>query len=271
MDQSKKPTSRVALAGAAGRMGRRIAALASADADISIVAALESADSLFLGQDAGELAGVGRSGLAVSMSPSSTFDALIDFSTAEGTLHWLRVCEQTHAPIIIGTTGHDEAAVQAIREASKKTAVLKAANMSLGVNVLLRVVRDLAARLGADYDIEIVEAHHRHKADAPSGTALAIGDAIAKGRAEQKIESTVAFGRKGMGTRTQGEIGMHSLRLGGSAGEHTIFFASPGETISVSHTALSRDTFAAGAIRAAKWIVGKPAGLYDMQDVLFTD
>lgn len=261
--------SRIAVAGAAGRMGRRIIALASADPAFSCVAALESSDSLFLGQDAGQLAGIAHLGLAVTMSPSAPFDVLIDFSTPAGTLHWLRICEQTQTPIVIGVTGHDEPALQAIREASKKTAVLKAANMSLGVNILLRVVRDLAALLPADYDIEIVEAHHRHKADAPSGTAIALHDAIAHGRAEQKIDSPIKHGRHGLGPRKPGEIGMHSLRLGSTAGEHTIHFASPGETISLTHTAMSRDTFAAGALRAARWMVGRPAGHYEMQDVLF--
>jgi 4-hydroxy-tetrahydrodipicolinate reductase len=267
--ENKKSKVSIAVAGAAGRMGRRIIALASADPELACVAALESSDSLFLGRDIGELAGMGHTGLAVTMSPSSPFDVLIDFSTPTGTLHWLRMCEQTGTPIVIGVTGHDAGAQKAIVGASKKTAVLKAANMSLGVNILLRMVRDLAARLGPDFDIEIVEAHHRHKADAPSGTAIALKDAIVDGRAEQKIDSPVALGRRGLGARVAGEIGMHSLRLGATAGEHTVHFASAGETITVGHTAVSRDTFAAGALRAARWLRGKPAGFYDMQNVLF--
>ena len=263
--------TRIAIAGAAGRMGRRIIALASSDASFKMIAALEASGSSALGRDAGELAGIGPSYLAVTDCPPGEFDVLIDFSSPSGTQHWLQVCRTSGKAIVIGTTGHDEAALQKIREASADIAVLKAANMSVGVNLLLRLVRNAATALDDSYDVEITEAHHRFKVDAPSGTAIALKDAVVLGRADAgRVSGKVVHGRQGQtGERKAGEIGIHALRIGDTVGEHTVHFGTIGESIAISHSAHSRDTFAAGALRAAAWIVGKPAGLYDMEHVLF--
>lgn len=257
----------IALSGAGGRMGRRIVALAGDDAQVKIVAAVESVDNPLLGRDAGELAGIAASGVAVGSTVATEFDVFIEFSTAHATRQWLDLCVSKGRPILIGTTGHSNSDLAAIREAAKRIPVLKSANMSVGVNVLLRIAEELGRTLDASYDVEIAEAHHRFKTDAPSGTALALRDAVARGRGGNP--ATIK-GRDGQtGQRPAGEIGMHSLRIGDTVGEHTVSFGTLGETISISHSAHSRDTFALGALRAAKWLVGKPAGVYQMSDVLF--
>lgn len=257
----------IALSGAGGRMGRRIVALAGDDAQVKIVAAAESADNPLLGRDAGELAGIGANGVAVGSTVAAEFDVFIEFSTAHATRQWLDLCVSKGRPILIGTTGHSNSDLAAIREAAKRIPVLKSANMSVGVNVLLRIAEELGRTLDTSYDVEIAEAHHRFKTDAPSGTALALRDAVARGRGGNP--ATIK-GRDGQtGQRPAGEIGMHSLRIGDTVGEHAVSFGTLGETISISHSAHSRDTFALGALRAAKWLVGKPAGVYQMSDVLF--
>jgi len=255
-----------AVAGAAGRMGRRIIALAAADSTLRCTAALEGESSPELGKDAGELAGIGPCGIRVSSRIECEFDVLIDFSTAAATRQWLETCERVGKPMVIGTTGHGESERACIAEAAKRIAVLRAPNMSVGVNVMLSLVEQLARSLDAAYDVEIVEAHHRFKTDAPSGTALALRDAVARGRG---ADVEVVHGRQGQtGQRPAGQIGMHSVRIGDTVGEHSVSFGALGETITISHSAHSRDTFALGALRAAKWIVGKPAGLCSMKDIL---
>lgn len=247
-------------------MGRRIIALASTDAGLSCVAAIEPESSEHLGRDAGELAGIGCNGIKVCSRLESDFDVLIDFSTAHASIGWLKSCRERRRPMVVGTTGHDESALTAIREAAREMAVLKAPNMSVGVNVVLRLVEVAARMLDATYDVEISETHHRFKTDAPSGTAIALRDAVLKGRG---AAAETTYGRQGqIGERPAGQIGMHSLRVGDTVGEHAVAFGNLGETISIGHSAHSRDTFAAGALRAAKWIVGRPAGLYGMADVL---
>lgn len=263
----------LAVSGAAGKMGRRIIALAAQDDQVRCVAALEREGAQEIGKDAGEIAGIDRLSIAVSDSAQSDFDVLIDFSTPAGTSRQLSECVRLSRPIVIGTTGLDDGAMTGIREAGKSIAVLKAPNMSVGVNVLLRTVRRLAEVLDTSYDVEIFEAHHRFKVDAPSGTALALRDAVIEGRRSAGHgDSPVVYGRHGeTGPRPQGEIAVHTLRIGDTIGEHTVSFGGLGESVNVSHVARSRDVFAAGAIRAAKWIIGKPPGAYDMQDVLFGD
>ncbi len=256
---------KIAVAGAAGRMGRRIIAQAAADSAVQCTVALEGGSSSELGKDAGELAGIGAMGIQVAAAISREFDVLIDFSTADATRIWIEACERAGRPIVIGTTGHDEAQKARIAAAAKKIAVLHASNMSLGVNVMLQVVENLARALDSGYDVEIVETHHRFKMDAPSGTALALADAVMRGRGGGEV----VHGRIGKTSRRSvGEIGVNSLRMGDTVGEHSVSFGTLGETITISHSAHSRDTFALGAIRAAKWIAGKPAGLYSMRDVL---
>ncbi|MFQ5422939.1 MAG: 4-hydroxy-tetrahydrodipicolinate reductase [Phycisphaerae bacterium] len=262
---------RIAVAGAAGKMGRRIIALASARDDVRCVAALERRGSPAIGTDAGALAGADGPPVPVTEHPQEGFDVLVEFSTPSGTLAWLDECLRSARPIVIGTTGHTETEWSRIRAAARSIAVLKAPNMSVGVNVLLRTVRQLAGILDPSYDVEIVETHHRFKVDAPSGTALALRDAVMEGRKKaEAAESIVVYGRHGeSGPRPSGEIAVHALRSGDVVGEHTVSFGTIGETVTVAHAARSRDVFAAGALRAAKWIAGRPPGLYDMQDVLF--
>lgn len=294
---------KLAIAGAAGRMGRRLVALASADAELNVVAALEGPGCADLGRDAGELAGVGAIGVRVtaenfrdaSAAPvGAAFDVLVDFSTAAATAGWIDGCAETKRPIVIGTTGHDADAQARIRAAAQSIAVLKSANMSVGVNVLLRLTREVGALLDESYDVEVVESHHRFKVDAPSGTALALIEAIQRGRTDAgravgEVNASRAAnhsepGRSQHGSepsnpagpaaarsgRAPGEIGVHSLRIGDTVGEHSVQFGNLGETITLAHSAHSRDTFAVGALRAAKWIAGRAPGLYGMEDVLFS-
>jgi len=257
---------RLAVNGAAGRMGRRIVALCAEDDRFALVAALDAPTSPMLGRDAGEVAGIGRSGVPLTDRPAVPFDVLVDFSTAAALPGALTLCVEALRPLVVGTTGHDDAAREALRSAAGRIAVLHAANMSMGVNVLLGAVERLAAALGDDFDVEIIEAHHRLKADAPSGTALALRDAVLRGRGT--AGGDVVYGRHGLGPpRPRGQIGIHAVRGGDVVGEHEVRFVAMGETVSVRHTAHTRETFARGALAAAAWIVGRPPGLYSMQDV----
>lgn len=259
----------LAITGAAGRMGRRIIALAAAERDLRVSAALEAAGSPSIGQDAGVLAGAAALGVPVSTNAAAPFDVMIDFTAPAATPAFLDMCLSSSRAIVIGTTGHDAAGRERIASASRRIPVVHAPNMSVGVNVLLRVTRQLAAALNADYDVEITEAHHRFKADAPSGTAIALRDAVLAGRKEGGDDKATAVFGCPPGLRPSGQVTLHSLRLGDTVGEHSVHFGSLGETVTVSHSAHSRDTFAAGALRAARWLAGMPAGLYSMQDVLF--
>jgi 4-hydroxy-tetrahydrodipicolinate reductase len=258
----------LAIAGAAGRMGCKVYAMANADPRFEVVAALEKTGHPNIGDDAGERAGMGHTGLPIQDRTQTEFDVLIDFSSPLGTIHWLDYCLTYRRPIVIGTTGHTPDQLAQIDSAALTIPVLKAANMSVGVNLLFKLAAQVAAALGDEYDVEIVEAHHRFKADAPSGTAVAIRDAIiqATGR---NADQDVIYGRQGnTGQRPQRQIGMHALRIGDTVGEHEIHFGNLGETIVLKHSAHTRDTFVQGALRAAAWLVGKPPGRYDMHDVL---
>jgi len=259
--------SKIAITGAAGRMGRRIAALAIESEQFDIVSAMEYPGHEAIGSDVGALAGVGAFGVAISDSLSDSADVLIDFSLPESTMHWLDVCRARNLAMVIGTTGLTESQLAEVADAARKIPIVQAANMSVGVNVLLKVVADLARALGPDYDIEISETHHRFKKDAPSGTAIALAKSICQAIGREYGDAAV-LGRGGQSSRSPGEIGMHALRLGDTVGEHSVHFGNLGETVTVSHSAHTRDTFARGALRAAQWIVGKPPGLYSMQDVL---
>jgi len=255
---------RLAVAGAAGRMGRCVLELAARDSRFEIAAAID------LG----------------AQHPVPACDVVIDFTDAAGTMEWLKTCETRRLPLVIGATGHDEAQLARITQVARSIPIVKAANFSVGMQVVLGIVGRIAAELGDEYDTEIVETHHRHKIDAPSGTALALLAEAQRG-AEQNLEhkgaggrvaspllsvATVVFGRHGqVGERPKGQIGVHSIRMGEIVGQHEIHFSGPGETITIRHTAHSRETFAAGALRAAAWIIGKPPGLYSMRNVLGTD
>jgi len=259
---------RLAVTGAAGRMGSRIIALARADERFEVVCALEQAGHPAIGQDAGELAGLGPTGLAIQDRPASEFDVLIDFTLPAGTMHWLKHCLVHKRPIVIGTTGHSVGQLADIDKAAATIPVLKASNMSVGVNLMFQLVGQMAAALGDDYDVEIVESHHRFKVDAPSGTALTLRDAIVSATGRD-AERDVIYGRHGKtGQRPPRQIGMHALRVGDTVGEHEVHFAALGETLTIKHSAHTRDTFVKGALRAAEWLVEQPGGRYDMHDVL---
>ncbi len=260
----------VCIAGSGGRMGRTLIELLQQAGDLKLSAALEIAGSPALGRDAGEAMGL-ATGVAISHNLSSALkanDVLIDFTRPEGTLEYLKVCRLNKTKMVIGTTGFSAEQKQLIAEASRDTAIVFAPNMSVGVNVCLKLL-DMAARVLAEgYDIEIVEAHHRHKVDAPSGTALRMGEVVARALG-RNLKDCAIYGREGVtGQRDPSTIGFATMRGGDIVGDHTVMFAGIGERIEISHKASSRATFAQGALRAARFLAGKSSGLYDMQDVL---
>ena len=247
---------RVAIAGAGGRMGRQLIQAALALEGVQLGAALEREGSSLLGSDAGELAGAGKTGVTVQSS------------RPEGTLNHLAFCRQHGKGMVIGTTGFDEAGKQAIRDAAADIAIVFAANFSVGVNVMLKLLEKAAKVMGDYTDIEIIEAHHRHKVDAPSGTALAMGEAIAHAL-DKDLKDCAVYSREGhTGERVPGTIGFATVRAGDIVGEHTAMFADIGERLEITHKASSRMTFANGAVRSALWLSGKESGLFDMRDVL---
>ena len=259
--------TKIAITGACGRMGKRLVALCHEDPAVELVAAIASVDGPNLSRDAGDVAGVGPIGLAVSHELRSHPDVMIDFSTTTATRHWLKVCRDRKIPLVIGTTGLHRSDHDAIDEAATLIPVIQAPNTSLGVNLLFKIAAEVAARLGDDYDIEIVEGHHRFKKDAPSGTAMGLADAILKSTG--KTADKLVHDRHGNdAVRTRGEIGVHALRIGDEIGRHTVYFAALGERLEMTHVATNRDTFVHGAIRAAKWLADKPPGRYTIADVL---
>ena len=258
---------KIAITGSAGRMGRRIAALAIESEQFDIVSAMEIAGHGDIGKDVGELAGVGAFGVEVSSSLDQTPDVLIDFSTPQATMAMLKICRDLGVAMVVGTTGLTDSQRSEIADSASGIAIVHAPNMSVGVNVLLKVAAEVAAVLGRDYDIEISETHHRFKKDAPSGTAIALARSICASTGRDYDDAAV-FGRSGQCPRSPGQIGMHALRVGDTVGEHTVHFGNLGETITLGHCAHTRDNFAIGSLRAANWVAARPAGLYDMQDVL---
>lgn len=263
--------TRVAIAGAAGRMGRALIEASQHAAGIELGAALERTGSSVVGSDAGELAGLGRLGVAVSDALSAAldeFDVLIDFTAPEATLAHLADCRAAGRRMVIGTTGFSEAQRAEIAAAAQDIAIVFAPNMSVGVNLCFKLA-DIAARvLGDGVDVEIIEAHHRHKVDAPSGTALRLGEIVADALGRD-LNSCAVYGREGRtGERDRQTIGFETIRAGDIVGEHTVMFAGLGERVEITHKASSRMTFASGAVRAAQWLAGQSQGLFDMQDVL---
>jgi 4-hydroxy-tetrahydrodipicolinate reductase len=257
----------LAITGAAGRMGQRLVALGKQAGDFEIVGAVERPDHVAQGRDAGEVAGIGAMGVPVTFDLRSTPQVLIDFTTPGSMRHWLKTCRDRGIAMVIGTTGLQASDHATIDQAAADIAVLQAPNMSLGVNLLFKIAADVARRLGDDYDVEIVEAHHRFKKDAPSGTAMGLADAILKGSG--KSRDALVFDRHADdAARKAGEVAMHSLRIGDEVGRHTAYFAALGERLELTHVATNRDTFVHGALRAAKWIAGRKAGRYSMGDVL---
>ncbi|MFQ5329572.1 MAG: 4-hydroxy-tetrahydrodipicolinate reductase [Thermodesulfobacteriota bacterium] len=263
--------TRIVVTGAAGRMGRAIIGVITGTEGFELVGATEHGEHPSIGKDAGESAGVGKLGVKITRDFGRAIgkaDAVIDFTSPDATMEHLEVACQKGVPMVIGATGLSHSQRDRMKVLGKTMSIMAAPNMSVGVNVLLKVVSDMAQILGNDYDIEIIEAHHRHKKDAPSGTALRLGEVIANS-VERKLEDVAVYERHGIiGARRDDEIGIQTVRAGDIVGDHTVLFGGPGERIEVTHRAHSRDTFASGAVRAARWIVGQPDGLYDMQDVL---
>ncbi|MGB5261581.1 MAG: 4-hydroxy-tetrahydrodipicolinate reductase [Gammaproteobacteria bacterium] len=263
--------TRIAITGAAGRMGRSLIETCQQAEDLTVTVALEHPDSSLLGSDAGELAGIGRLGVTVGADINAVlddFDVLIDFTRPDATLANLAACRQAGRCMVIGTTGFSEAQKAGITDAARDIALVFAPNMSVGVNLCLKLL-DMAARvLGDTVDIEIIEAHHRHKVDAPSGTALRMGEVVAAALGRD-LNTCAVYGREGhTGERERNTIGFETIRAGDIVGDHTVLFAGDGERVEITHRASSRMTFANGAARAAGWVTMQAAGLYDMQDVL---
>jgi len=259
----------IAIAGAAGRMGRTLVEASTKFDGVTLTGAFERPGSPVLGNDAGEISGVGNLGVKiVSSLAKCEFDVLIDFTHPLVSMDNLEFCRQNNLRMVIGTTGFDEAGKQKIAKASKEIPIVFAPNMSVGVNLCLKLL-DLAARVvGDEMDVEIIEAHHRHKVDAPSGTALRMGEVVANALGRD-LKQVAVYGREGMtGERDPKTIGFATVRAGDIVGDHTVMFAGIGERIEISHRASSRMTFAMGAMRAARWLADQPSGLYDMQDVL---
>jgi len=262
---------RVALVGAAGRMGRTLVQAVAEAPELRLTVAIERPGSGLLGTDAGDLVGIGKNGVTLSpdLAPLlDAFDVLVDFTTPAATLAHADLCRSAGKRLVIGTTGLSTEDKGQIARAAGQTAIVMAPNMSVGVSLCLRLL-DLAARvMGEDADIEIIEAHHRHKVDAPSGTALRMGEVVAAALGRD-LQQVAVYGREGhTGPRSRDSIGFATLRAGDVVGEHTVWFAASGERVEISHKASSRMTFARGALRAARWVMGRERGLYDMQDVL---
>lgn len=262
---------RIAVVGAGGRMGKTLIEAVSQAEGMCLGAATERPGSSLIGTDAGELAAVGRLDVAVAESLASVvddFDVMIDFTAPAATMEHLTICRGSGKRMVIGTTGLDDGQKALLREASSEMGIIFAPNMSVGVNLCFKLL-DIAARvMGDDVDIEVIEAHHRHKVDAPSGTALRMGEVVANALGRDLNECAV-YGREGItGERERKSIGFETIRAGDIVGDHTVMFAALGERVEITHKASSRMTFAKGAVRAAGWVMEQRDGLYDMQDVL---
>ncbi len=263
--------TKVIVAGAAGRMGRRIGYMVHQHGGLALAAGFERADSAEVGKDIGELAGVGALGVAVAGSfeaVAAKGDVVIDFTFHEATMQLARKAAKEQKAMVIGTTGLSAENLAELRELSRNFPCVQSPNMAVGVNVLFKIAKKVAGILGDGYDIEIVEAHHRMKKDAPSGTALKLGEMVAEGVGRNLAEVGV-YARHGMiGERTDREIGIQTIRAGDIVGEHTVYYCGAGERLEITHRAHSRDNFARGAALAAAWVVNQPNGLYTMFDVL---
>ena len=258
----------VGINGACGRMGQRLVALGYADKDLTVAAALDTPGHPQTGRDIGELVGLGKIGVLVNsfVPADQRLDVLIDFSMPEGTMAVLPTCVERRIPLVVATTGHTPGQRRDIEAAAQQTAVLMAPNMSLAVNVLMKLVRLAGTALqGKDFDVEIIERHHRFKKDAPSGTALHFAKLVQEAMGQTELR----HGREGLvGERPRHEIGIHAVRVGDNVGEHTIIFSTLGETMELVHRGHTRDCYARGALQAAKFLAHRPPGRYTMEDVL---
>jgi len=272
----QQTTAKIAITGAAGRMGRALIEASDLMSGVQLSAAIARSGSSLIGVDARELAGLGATsgeGQVISVVDNlanvvQDFDVLIDFTTPQTTLDNLALCRQHNRRMVIGTTGLSESQKAVIKQASADIAIVFAPNMSVGVNLCLKLLDIAASVMNEDIDVEVIEAHHRHKVDAPSGTALAMGEVVAKALGRDLSECAV-YGREGQtGARDSNTIGFETIRAGDIVGEHTVMFAGVGERVEITHKASSRMTFAKGAVRAAQWLMQHKKGLFDMQDVL---
>jgi 4-hydroxy-tetrahydrodipicolinate reductase len=269
MSAGRSPT-RIAILGAAGKMGRALLRAVAEEPGARLVAAIERAGSPALGQDSGILAGIAVSGISTraELPAAGEADVWIDFSAPGAAVGNAEKAVEAGAALVLGTTGVSATDKASIAAAARKVPVVFTPNMSVGVNVLLKLVADAARALGPAYDIEIIEAHHKMKRDAPSGTALRLAEAVAEATG-RNLEKTARYDRHGdIGPRTAEEIGMQTIRGGDVVGDHTVFFLGMGDRVEITHRASSRETFSRGAVRAALWLHGQTAGLYDMRDVL---
>lgn len=262
---------KLAVTGASGRMGKTLIDAVTQAEGVQLSAAIERPDSSLIGADAGELAGIGKNGIAVVSDVAEIadqFDVLIDFTAPQATLHNMKVCQEAGKAIVIGTTGFNEAEKVELETLKTQLPVCMASNFSVGVNLCFQLLEQAAKVLGDSVDVEVFEAHHKHKVDAPSGTALSMGEAVA-GALGKSLDDCAVYSREGQtGPRESGTIGFSVMRAGDIVGDHTVTFATEGERVEITHKASSRMAFAGGAVRAAAWLAGKPVGAYDMRDVL---
>lgn len=263
--------TKVIVTGATGRMGSRITALAKDYHDLKLIGAIERKGHDAIGKDIGTIVGIGETNVKLTDKLEDIIDncdVIIDFTSINATHQHIKLASERKKTMVIGTTGFSKEELEPIKEISKNIPIVLAPNMSVGVNLILKILQDIARVLGDDYDIEIVEAHHRLKKDAPSGTAMKMAQVIAEA-VNRDLDDVAVYARKGLiGERTKKEIGIQTVRAGDIVGEHTVLFGGLGERIEITHKASSRDTFARGALRAALWIANRKPGLYDMQDVL---
>lgn len=262
---------RIAVVGASGRMGRCLIQAAVLSKQTELTAAISRPDSLSIGKDAGEIAGIAQQGFKAQSDLAAVldqFDVLIDFTRPDASMEYIEICRQAGKKIVIGTTGYSTEQKRIITQSAQEIAIVLAPNMSVGVNLSLKLLELTARVMGEESDIEVIEAHHRHKVDAPSGTALRMGEVIAASL-DRDLQSCAVYGREGhTGERERKTIGFSTIRAGDIVGEHTVMFATEGERVEITHKASSRMTFANGAMRAAIWLAGKEPGMYDMRDVL---
>ena len=261
----------IGVIGAGGRMGRMLIEAIQDNPQTILSAAIERQGSSLVGADAGEVASIGRIDIKIVddlVAVIDDIDVLIDFSLPEATEQNMQICAEHKVAMVIGTTGFNEQQEQVLTEASKHIAIVYAGNYSTGVNLSLKLLGMAAKAFGNEADVEIIEAHHKHKIDAPSGTAYMMAEAVAEARG-QDLKNVAVYGREGQtGARKEGTIGIHAIRGGEIIGDHTVMFIADGEVVEITHRARARMTFAAGAVRASTWIVQKKTGQYNMQDVL---
>ena len=269
--QTEEQTINVGVIGAGGRMGRMLIEAVQDNPQTMLNAAIERQGSSLIGADAGEVAAIGRLNVQIVddlKAVINDIDVLIDFSLPDATEQNMQICAANKVAMVIGTTGFNAQQEQVLKEASKQIAIVYAGNYSTGVNLSLKLLAMAAKAFGNDADVEVIEAHHKHKIDAPSGTAYMMAEAVAEARG-QNLKDVAIYGREGQtGEREAGSIGIHAIRGGEIIGDHTVMFIADGEVVEITHRARARMTFAAGAVRAATWVIEQQVGQYNMQDVL---